>query len=159
MEDSTARIHAVALAQSQISQSDAVPAIELAEYLKQLVASLRSAFGRDGVRIRLDVPPIRVIAQRAVPLGLVANELIANALKHAFPEGRDGVVDIIGSNENGVGRVAIADDGIGLAGDVFPGRGGLGFQLVAGLSGQANATVERQPAAAGTRFSIEFPVG
>ena len=157
LEESAARVHAVALAQSELSREEGPAGYDFVSYLQHLVGSLRSLYGRDGIITHVDVSPMHVSAQRVVPLGLMSNELVANALKHAFADGRDGRIDISGRLDGGTARLLIADDGAGMPDDLFPSRGGLGFQLVVGLAGQAGATVKREPAPVGTRFTVEFP--
>ena len=157
LDESAARVHAVALAQSELSRDEGPADCDLANYLQQIVASLRSVYGRDGISIHVDVSPMHVSVQRAVPLGLMANELVANALKHAFADGRNGRIEITGGTTAGRAQLLVADDGAGMPNDLFPSRGGLGFQLVLGLASQAGATVKQEPAPVGTRFAVEFP--
>ncbi len=159
LERAANRIQSIALAQMQVSAVAGTGEIELGGYLRDLAASLRTAYGRSEIDIEVETDsPLVLPAQRAVPLGLIANELIANALIHAFPSRHSGRIVVSVARAGDSGRVTIADDGIGLAPDKYPG-GGLGFQLAAGLAGQARGriTVDRGEAA-GTRFTVEFPL-
>jgi two-component sensor histidine kinase len=96
----------------------------------------------------------------AIPLGLILNELVSNALKHAFPGERKGSIDVL-LCEAGQERITLTvrDDGIGLPAGVRPGETqSLGLELVATLIDQLDAelTVLRSD---GTEFRISFPNG
>jgi two-component sensor histidine kinase len=88
---------------------------------------------------------------------LILNELISNALKHAFPEGRPGTVRVeLSALEAGRLTLAIEDDGVGIPSDLDVSRSGrLGLQLVRTLAGQLVAELFVQRAR-GTRFELSF---
>jgi two-component sensor histidine kinase len=156
-EESATRVHSIALVQAQVYQSENLAAIDLGEYLRNLAASLGALYGREGVNVAVEAEPTPVAVQRAVPLGLIANELTANALLHAFPPGRGGRVLVSAGQDGERGRMVVADDGAGMATDLYPNRGGLGFQLVSGLAAQCGAQVSVESGAGGTRWSVSFP--
>lgn len=95
--------------------------------------------------------------KRAVPLDLIANELVTNAMKYAFPEGTKGTITIGLSLAGGSIALEIADDGAGIP--AGPGAGnseGLGMTIVDLLAGQIGATLYRDPGK-GTRIRLTLP--
>ena len=94
---------------------------------------------------------------KAVPCSLILNEMISNSLKHAFPNGRTGVITIDLQIKAGNYIMTFSDDGIGIPGDItFERTESLGMQLIAGLVKQINGSIvlDRK---AGTKYTITFP--
>ena len=121
--------------------------VDLGAYLKQLAGqSFRAQSAQAGaVQLELDLAPARVEMDLAIPCGLLVNELISNALKHAFPEGRPGEVRVQLASANGGThlRLRVSDNGVGLAADFDARRGlSLGLQLVGDLARQLGGTLE-----------------
>lgn len=154
------RVRAFGLAHESLHRGRMAGEVDLGRYLGEVAGGLLElAEGRD---VRLDVRTERVMMSfgRAAPLGLAVNELVTNALKYAFPDGRGGVVtvEVRERGEDGAVLVSVADDGIGLPADAWPPQGArsLGMSLVAGLARQAGAavSVERGDGDGGTRFVL-----
>jgi two-component sensor histidine kinase len=103
------------------------------------------------------VDPISVGIDVAIPCGLIVNELVSNSLKHAFPDGREGEIDVrFHTTQNGQFALAIGDDGIGLPeGLDFRATQTLGLQLVNRLVHQLEGVIELSRSG-GTRFEIRF---
>lgn len=131
-------------------------------FLEGLVADLRA--GVDGVR-----PVALTIAAEAhaLPLaqagdvGLIVNELVTNALKHAFPEGKEGVVRVTFRRDGGMYELAVADNGVGTAALERPGRGGggLGSRILRSLAAQLGGRLEvARGEVGGTLCLLRFPV-
>jgi two-component sensor histidine kinase len=114
--------------------------------------------GSGKVSCRVDVQEIALPVDQAIPCGLVINELVTNAFKHGFPEGRPGQVSVsIAESGADTIELVVADDGAGIPADVSFGRGGgFGLALVSMLADQLGATleIERHP---GTRIHARFP--
>jgi two-component sensor histidine kinase len=132
------------------------PDVDLAEFVPGLLEELRVAFGLDdrGISLAADVAPVRTDLDTAVPLGLLVNEAVTNAIKHAFPEGRTGRIAVGVGGEGGAVVVSVRDDGVGRpagAGD------GLGTALLSALSAQIGARVEHPAAAVGAEVRIVLP--
>jgi two-component sensor histidine kinase len=98
--------------------------------------------------------------ERAVPCGLLINELLTNALKHAFPGGRRGRVAVeMAAGPGGQYDLVVGDDGVGLPAHVdFRRTESLGLQLVCTLARQFEGRIELDPGP-GTRFRVTFPLG
>lgn len=145
IRNSQHRIHSMSLIHKKLYQSESVISIDMELYIRELVEYFKQSFDT-GQRIRFitQVEPIELDTTRAVPLGLILNEAIINAIKHAFPDGREGTISIalkaIGQNEI---LLSIQDDGVGLA-DYSAGKefSSLGMKLIKGFSGELNADLE-----------------
>ena len=113
------RVGAVATVHRRLFQGD--PArFDVADFLRDLTGDLAGAAGRDDIAISLDLEPVTLAASAAAPFALVANELLDNALRHAFPPGQGGTIRVRLSAEGSNGgacRLVIADDGPALPAD------------------------------------------
>ena len=94
--------------------------------------------------------------EQAVLLGLIVNELVTNAIKHAFPDGRHGHIRVGFENIGGRARLAVEDDGVGLVGRA-QGATGMGQELVRGLAHQLGGDLEVQSSMSGTSFRLSVP--
>ena len=152
------RIESLKLLYDSLSEDWESGEIDLGIYLSQIASAVMKAHAVEGIRLDLKVDAYPVSVNVAMPAGLVVNELLTNALKHAF-EGRDGGTITVQSLSDGIGcRVLVADDGVGLPPGVeWPQRGRLGALIVHSLRENANAslTVESSPGH-GTRATIVF---
>lgn len=134
--------------------------IEFGAFLRAVVPDAVAAAGVEG-RVRVSVAADRVIvpAEKAVPLGLVATELLANALEHGFPEGREGRVAIELAAGAESARLTIRDDGVGLPEHFDLGRSrSLGLQIARQFAGQIGAvlSIDRDR---GTVSRLDVPLG
>jgi len=94
--------------------------------------------------------------ERAIPIALIVNELVTNALKYAYPEGTTGpIVLSLRAGDAGMLELAVADEGIGFSGDAS--AQGLGTRLVKTMAAQLEGHVEIQPAERGYRTAVIFP--
>ena len=91
---------------------------------------------------------------QAVPLGLIVNELVTNALKHGFPEGRSGAVKVYLARDGEHHVLTVEDDGIGT---LAPSSGkGMGHRLVPALTQQLGGEIATEPSSPGTRVRVRF---
>jgi len=129
------------------------------------MANLFNAFGVDPARIsghvvvcpRPDGRPLVLGVDQAIPTGLILNELISNALKHAFPNGRSGSIRIEAQSHESRVELAVIDDGIGVPEDLGARKNkSLGLQIVEILVRQSGGTWELKREA-GTVFRLSFP--
>lgn len=154
------RIRSMALVHEKLYRSGNLSRIDFAEYLRSLSAALFHSCRTDAERVRLDfeAADVSLDVNTAIPCGLVANELIINALKHGFPAGRSGRLrvglDAIGGRRF---RMVVADNGVGFPKDLdFRMTETLGLQLVTLLVDQLDGTIELDMAG-GTSFTVTFP--
>jgi PAS domain S-box-containing protein len=138
--EAAGRVRAMALVHERLYQSRTLSSISLDDYVGQLCDQLANAASapQRGIAMRVEVAPLEIGLDAAVPLGLLLNELVSNSLKHAFPEGRQGsIVVSIGREEGGMVRLTVADDGVGLPEGIDQTSSQtLGLKLVAALSDQ-----------------------
>jgi two-component sensor histidine kinase len=139
IQESQHRVQAMALIHQKLYQSQGVARINMQEYIEEVVAYLHESYCLDQlVRFQLEVEPIELDVTQAVPLGLIINEVITNAFKYAFPDGRPGTVCLLLQRlEEATYQLTIADDGIGLPANYDPSQShSLGMTLLHGFSGQ-----------------------
>lgn len=137
------RLEALALLYRSLSAEGASESIDLGVYLSEIATAVMHAHAVEGIHLDLQVDTWPVSINVAMPAGLVVNELLTNALKHAFV-GRDGGTISLHSlvDESGC-RVVVGDDGVGLpAGVTWPKAGKLGAMIVRSLRENARARVE-----------------
>jgi PAS domain S-box-containing protein len=158
-KDSQHRIRSMALVHEKLYQSKDLSRIDFRQYLENLVVYLVHSYQVDSgrVRLKLDVGDAALDINTAVPCGLIVNELVTNALKHAFPGGRTGRVRVtLRPGAEGRFILTVADNGIGFPEAVdFQKTDTLGMQLVTMLVDQLDGTLtlERKR---GTAFRIAF---
>jgi PAS domain S-box-containing protein len=154
---SQARVRTMALIHDKLYGSKDVATIAFDEYLEELGSELVAGLERRDIDLELDLDDVRLGITEAIPLGLVANELLSNALAHAFPDNRPGCVTVgLHRRDGGEYELSVADNGVGLPQGVdVENAETLGLQIVAILAEQIGASLEltRDP---GTRFAIIF---
>ena len=160
LQESQRRVHAIALVHEQLYCHDRLDRINFAEYARKLLEGLYYTFNIDHRRIVLDMDldPIELSIKSAVPCALILNELLTNALKYAFNDGRSGRILVSFSQpEPGFCELAVEDDGVGLPTGVLGGQyGSLGFRIVGILSKQLNGSIEQRDSQ-GTCIVLRFP--
>ena len=152
------RINSLALLYNALAGEDHDDGVDLGAYLSQVASAVMQAHAQEGIRLDLKVDAWPVSVNVAMPAGLVVNELLTNALKHAFP-GRDRGTITLHSLVDGKGcRVMVADDGVGLpAGTSWPHPGKMSALIVQSLEQNAHASVTVDPGpGTGVRVSIFF---
>lgn len=152
--DAQNRVRAMAQVHERLYLSPDLARVEFGAYLEELLLELRRALHRPGVEVVGRAPGLQLSVETAIPCGLIINELVGNALKHAFPEGRVGKVLVELVSDGAALVLTVEDDGVGAADP--RGRGTMGWRLVERLAGQLGGAVElRSPP--GTRVRVRFP--
>jgi len=154
LRDAHDRVMSVAAVQQHLQSH--VGEVELAPYLSKLCASLASSMIRESRSLVLEVraDDATVSSHEAVSLGLIVTELVINALKHAFPEGRGGLV-LVGYDLAADGwTLSVTDDGVGRPVAAAEVRVGLGTSVVEALARQLGAQVTLSDAAPGAKIAI-----
>jgi PAS domain S-box-containing protein len=139
------RIRSMALIHDSLYQNKQFSSIDLGNYIDGLARNLVMSYSLSGrVALDLDLQPVHVSIDQAMPCGLILNELISNALKHGYPDQRPGTVRVALRLAGNRVEVAVADDGVGLApGFVEERDGHLGLELVQMLVGQLDGRLRR----------------
>lgn len=159
-QESQDRIMAMALTHEVLYQSENVARLDLKRYVQKLVRSLFQAYaaGEAHIELEIDSEDINIAIDQAIPCGLIVNELVANALRHAFPEGNGMVTVRARTLPDRNIELIIGDNGIGMPPDLdYRKTDTLGLRIVVDLvevqfGGSVELTVEN-----GTWFRIRFP--
>ncbi len=152
------RVLAMARAYEGLYRSEDLQSIRLAPYLRNLVELMRQAYGAKPDQLTVDLADLAVDMDTASACGLIVNELLANAFKHAFPPGRPGSVRVELRTTGNEFELLIRDDGVGLPEASAAGKGGsLGLNLVSMLVRQLGGrlSVGGPP---GAEFRMAFPL-
>lgn len=154
--ESENRTRSMALIHERLYRSEDLKNIDLAEYLGRLASEIFRSYSADSrILLKLEIDELKVDVETAVPLGLIVNELLTNAVKHAFPDG-EGMVTVSLRKRNGTVTLEVSDDGAGFPEDIdWESSPSLGLQLVRSLTKQIDGKVE-MISDGGTTFRITF---
>ncbi len=165
-KESQDRVRSMALIHEKIYHSVDLAAINFAEYIRDLAAHLFRSYGSisPGVKFELDAEDISIGLDKAIPCGIIVNELISNCLKYAFRDGGEGRILVrLHLDEVRTVTLVVKDDGAGIpVGFDFRKTDSLGLQLVTMLAEQLQGTIEMKSGAEGSRafrgteFTIAF---
>ena len=159
-ETVAARVEALGILYQAMSTQPSPGEIDLGAYLSQIASGVLRSHATDGVRLDVLVDCCPALMKVAMSVGLLVNEILLNALKHAFV-GRDGgTVTLRCLRKNETCEIVVADDGVGLpAGVEWPARGKIGALMAESLSENGNATlvVDSRPGR-GVRITFEVPL-
>jgi PAS domain S-box-containing protein len=159
LRNSMERVSTMAKIHTMLYQSADMSRIDFGGFIRDLVSRLQQSYGiaESPVDFHVDVDDISLTIETSIPCGLILNELVTNALKHAFPEGRGGAINIIMKAEGDQFILTVRDNGIGFPGSVdFHNPRSLGLELVSLLVRQVNGTIDLE-VEGGTKFTIAFP--
>lgn len=154
------RINSMALIHEMLYQTNNLAEINFQDYLIQLIDSLISSFKGDKntIKIITDIPVIFLNIDTAIPLGLLINEIVTNALKHAFNNHKDGKFWLSIKNHDPINYILeIGDNGPGIPDSInIKNLNSLGLKLIERLSKQLNGSIQRNMNKQGTHYIILF---
>jgi PAS domain S-box-containing protein len=156
--DSQSRIKSMALIHEKLYQSKTLAKVEMDSYIKELARTLLFTYNsrRANILIHMAVEDVFLDINSAVPCGLIINEIISNACKHAFKDRQEGNIYLSFSKKGEQFHLEVKDDGVGMPGIVdFSQFKSLGMNLVQALSSQLGANLEVKTKN-GVSFSILF---
>jgi PAS domain S-box-containing protein len=160
VENSQSRVRSMALVHEHLYRSDDLQSVPMGAYLRAVVEGIKQGqdVGRN-IRCEVHADDIALPIDRAIPCGLIVNEVVTNALKHAFPDERTGRVDV-SMCETGKHRFSleIKDDGVGIASEDQHPAESFGLRLVGMLARQLHGNVETEQES-GLAFRLQFEVG
>jgi PAS domain S-box-containing protein len=161
LQECSLRVLAIAHIHEQLYISKDFANVPFSEYAHNLAAIVIRTTGvsQDRVKLVLDLKPISVAVDVAIPCGLILNELITNAVKHAFPGERSGSVRVeIGRHGADRLMMVVSDDGVGLPASFDIARSeSLGMQLIQTLAAQVYGEFSFTSGPNGSRFQLLFP--
>jgi two-component sensor histidine kinase len=158
LNESQNRIKSMALVHDALYRSFDVAHIDMTEYVSSLVRHLTNSYQREDipVNVSVDVAHVSFPIDMAVPCGLIVNELVSNALKHAFKTRGDNRVGVALGSADGKFVLSVTDNGVGLSAELDVTQSpSLGLQLVCVLVDQIDGTMEVM-GDDGTAFIITF---
>ncbi len=157
LSDMLERIEAVSTVHRRLYQSDDVRSFDVAEFARDLVSDLVASSGREDIRTEFELEKLVVPAQWATPVALMLNELVTNAIKHAFDRhvnGAERVIRVAMEVGSAHYTIEVADNGKGMT---ALGGGSFGTRLVRSLARQLDATIEWLDGSPGTRVIVTIP--
>ncbi len=163
LRESQNRVKSMALVHEQLYQSNNLSEVNINAYIRQLTSRLLRSISGSKQNISICIEPenntILMNIDTAIPIGLILNELITNALKYAFIGKENGEICIkIDKNSGNVYKMEVRDDGIGIPPEVdITKTETLGLQLVQSLAAQLGGVSECISTSLGTTFTITFP--
>lgn len=161
LEEGKSRVKAMALIHQKLYQNDDLSVIEMQGYIESLVNSIQSVYKKGGhkINITIDAENVELDIDRAIPFGLILNELVSNSFKYGFPDDdEDGNIYIhIRKNNGQQGFFEYTDDGIGLP-DNMEDRtdASMGIRLMNRLVNQLQSTMNIDKVSKGVRFWFNF---
>lgn len=152
------RVEALSTVHRRLYQSNDITVFDVADFARDLVPELVAASGRP-IETRMSVDSVDVPAEKAAPIALIVNELVTNALKHAFPDGGAGEIEVSIAQADGHCTIEVADNGRGInANGAADPSASFGMRLIKSISRQLNAELIWKDNSPGTRAIIAFPV-
>ena len=160
LEEGKTRVKAMALIHQKLYQNDDLSVIEMQGYIESLINSVQSVFKKGGhnINITIDAEGVELDIDRAIPFGLILNELVSNSFKYAFPEDNDDGKIYIHIRKNGEhGFFEYTDNGIGLPEDSEErADSSMGVRLMKRLVNQLQSTLNIDKTSEGVRFWFNF---
>jgi two-component sensor histidine kinase len=155
-QDVMDRVRSLSLIQQKLYRTEDYSAVDFSAYLRDLAGTLIPPRRAPDISIVYDLAPLLLPIDKAVPLGLIANELLMNAMRHAFPGARRGEIRVRVDVRPEKAMFSVADDGVGI--DPAGMSTGVGSRLIHHLAQQAGATVTMNTEA-GFATTVEFDRG
>ena len=159
-KESQNRVKSMALIHEKLYQSRNLAEIDFGDYLRELTTQLVRSYGigTHGVQLNVNASRVLLAVDRAIPCGIVVNELVTNALKYAFPDGRSGRIDVdlhpVGTDRV---RLTVRDNGVGIPAHIdVTTSDSLGLTLVRMLAEQVQGEMTMQPHGPGAEFMLTF---
>lgn len=165
LRESVNRVTTMALIHQKLYSRENPDRIDLSNYVSELVSEIASSYNQNGAsmpEVHTDVKSISLTLNRAVPCGLILNEFLSNAYKHAFTNGQPGIIDISISPDtlkNGYVDLIVKDNGKGIPEGFLPEKSEtLGFTIIQSLSEQLDGKFTYGSSENGTQMKVNFPV-
>ncbi len=157
-DESQTRVRSMALIHEQLYRSNDLARIDFAAYVQELVDNIKQGFGDVAARVDfyLDVESGPLLLDLAIPCGMIVNELVSNAMEHAFAEDQPGEIRIAFGREGEGYCITVADNGVGMREGLAAGKAtSTGLKVVQALTRQIHGRLEHAYHE-GTAFSIHF---
>ena len=160
LEEGMSRVKAMALIHQKLYQNDDLSVIEMQNYIESLVNSVQSVFkkGEHDINITIEAQDVELDIDRAIPFGLILNELVSNSFKYAFPEEcKDGQIYIHLRKSEEQGFFEYTDNGVGMTYNTDKKvNSSMGIRLISRLVNQLQSTMNIDKTTEGVRFWFNF---
>ena len=158
LREAADRVNAVSLASEQLAlRSEDLGTVRLGDHLCELVAQIKRGLSHDGVKVECDVDDLSASTEKAIYLSIIVNELVTNALKHAFRERAGGIIRVSSEPRPEGVAIIVEDDGSGIPVRPANARTGLGTRLVERFVSQVGAVHKVSSSTSGTVHDILVP--
>jgi two-component sensor histidine kinase len=157
LQDASLRVSTIAEVHDHLWRSSHIGYVELADFMTELCKKLKDNTGKHSLHCHAD--PMLISADHAIPLGLLINELVTNAIKYAYPEG-SGQIEVSAREIDGRLHVEVSDRGVGLPEgfEIDQPRTSLGFKVVSGMVKQLQGQLTLAKDRTGSRFLLDLPI-
>jgi two-component sensor histidine kinase len=159
LQKAVSRVQSIAQVHRALYRGARTDVVDFGAYLQELCEGVRSTLVHDErIQIEVEQEPVPVPVDMAIPLGMVVNELVTNAVKYAYPFPLGGVISVSAVRDGDALRLTVRDVGVGLPDDIErrPG-GGLGMKLIKSLVAQVSGELTRL-APPGAGFEVRTPL-
>lgn len=160
LDDTQRRIAAIAQVHKRLYTSASVERVDMVDYLSTLVEELGNTWSTPATprHIRLDAVPLSLDPDRAVAIGIIVNELVSNACKYAYDAGEPGEIRVrLDIPPDHAFRLAVEDDGCGMAPEQEAKGTGMGSKLVSAMAATLRASLAYEPGFPGLRAVLAAP--
>jgi two-component sensor histidine kinase len=162
LEDVRSRIHSLSILHEKLYQSDDLSRVDLAGYVRDLCSHLRQSFlGKgEGLELTVEADPVSLSLDLAIQLGLLVNEIVTNAFKHAFPQGGSGTIKVALEVDEEARRLVlrVSDNGVGIPAAKHPGGSdSLGMNLIRALAARVEGELKID-GGNGTTVTVGMPL-
>jgi two-component sensor histidine kinase len=159
LSETQMRIQAIAGVHRHLYSSDGVRSVQIADYLKSLLAELETTIqaGEAHARIVVRADSIAVPTEKAASIGVIVTELVTNALKYAYGSGPQGEIRVVVTQGDGLASLRVEDDGVGYDGSGPTQGTGLGSRIVKAMAHGLSGTVTYAIGQHGTVATVTFP--
>jgi two-component sensor histidine kinase len=158
--ESQNRVRSIALIHDQLYKTEHISEINLSSYIRELISSLNGSLnGRNNnIAITWDIDNIAIDVSQAIPVGIILNETVTNALKYAFPDNQAGAIAVLIKRRDIFMEMQISDNGVGLPPDFnVADTTTLGITLLKGLTAQLKGTFSIENTD-GLTITVKFPI-
>ena len=155
LESMLERVDALAIVHRQLYQSEDIARFDIGSFAENLTRDVVGSSGRMDITLNIESGPLLIEAVHASALGLILNEILTNAIKHGFVDGRGGTLTLLVRDEDDRGIIRICDDGPGLPSARR--TKSIGTALITRLARQAKAEATWSDNTPGTCVTITFP--
>jgi two-component sensor histidine kinase len=158
IEKSQHRIYAMSMIHQKLYQNEDLQVIDMSMYLEEFIGYLKDSFDAKKIDFILEVEPVQLNLQQAIPVALIINEAVTNSIKYAFENANEPEILISMTEKRETVNMTISDNGCGFEMKEEDEEKGLGIQLIKGLSKELKGTLKIETTG-GAKLTVEFKKG